>query len=106
MTDTDVPLREQARSWRGIIVDGLRAHATGLWLVGFLFFALIGLLDIAIVLHINVVPIEALAAAEADTGTSLATEVHRPGLYVQSGLHIAAALGTLHSYLQARGGGL
>ena len=99
MTDT---FRDEPRSWPQLLVDGVRGHAAGLWFVAFLFFASIVALDAVVLAYINGVPIETLAQAEARTGTSLAAEVHRPGLYLQVGLHLAAALATLHSWLQAR----
>lgn len=99
MSDT---IRDEPRSWPQFLVDGLRAHAATLWLVASVFFLAIVALDIAVLAYINGVPVEALAEAEARTGTSLASEVHRPGLWLQVGLHAAAAVGSVHSWLQAR----
>jgi hypothetical protein len=55
-----------------------------------------------VLLHTNGVPIEVLAAAEARTGESLATQIYEPGAIASWAIQVTAAIAALHEYVTKR----
>ena len=90
---------DEPRSWRGIILDAVRAHAATLYGLAAVFFGFVFLWGVVVLIHIEVTTIGFLARAEAEYGASLAETVVVPGVYLQLGINLTAFVACAHEVL-------
>lgn len=90
-------MKTEPSSYADLVVDSVREYQIYLWSAGFVFFSAVALLGLVTIVHVDVVELQFLAAAEASAGARLAETAYMPGVYFQTALITAGAAGCLHS---------
>jgi len=95
--------RDEPRSWRALFVAGVRRHATTLYAVGAVFFGLFVLVGVAILVHIEVTSVGAIARVEAASDVEYSADVFLPGLYLNLTLYAVAFATCVHGLVKSWG---
>ena len=86
---------EEPRSWPRFIVDALRTHAAAFYALGAVFFALIALVGVAMVIHINWADIGWLTTIEQRRGAAFEESGSVLTLYLNLTLVLAGLAASL-----------